>query len=142
MKSQSQLNFINFVVPKFMFEKKNVESDNFEILPKAVISRKNNQFHINVDVEITNLNNSLVLKMVCVGIFKYNTDDENLLLSFMSLNGPAIVFPYIRSFISSMSSLSGFETITLPTLNLSGYREQLIKDLIDLDDFELLCIKE
>ena len=80
MKSQSQLNFINFVVPKFMFEKKNVESDNFEILPKAVISRKNNQFHINVDVEITNLNNSLVLKMVCVGIFKYNTDDENLLL--------------------------------------------------------------
>ena len=133
MKSQSQLNFINFVVPKFMFEKKNVESDNFEILPKAVISRKNNQFHINVDVEITNLNNSLVLKMVCVGIFKYNTDDENLLLSFMSLNGPAIVFPYIRSFISSMSSLSGFETITLPTLNLSGYREQLIKDLIDLD---------
>ena len=132
MKSQSQLNFINFVVPKFMFEKKNVESDNFEILPKAVISRKNNQFHINVDVEITNLNNSLVLKMVCVGIFKYNTDDENLLLSFMSLNGPAIVFPYIRSFISSMSSLSGFETITLPTLNLSGYREQLIKDLIDL----------
>ena len=46
MKSQSQLNFINFVVPKFMFEKKNVESDNFEILPKAVISRKNNQFHI------------------------------------------------------------------------------------------------
>ena len=136
MKSQSQLNFINFVVPKFMFEKKNVESDNFEILPKAVISRKNNQFHINVDVEITNLNNSLVLKMVCVGIFKYNADDENLLLSFMSLNGPAIVFPYIRSFISSMSSLSGFETITLPTLNLSGYREQLIKDLIDLDDLK------
>lgn len=136
MKSQSQLNFINFVVPKFMFEKKNVESDNFEILPKAVISRKNNQFHINVDVEITNLNNSLVLKMVCVGIFKYNTDDENLLLSFMSLNGPAIVFPYIRSFISSMSSLSGFETITLPTLNMSGYREQLIKDLIDLDDLK------
>lgn len=136
MKSQSQLNFINFVVPKFMFEKKNVESDNFEILPKAVISRKNNQFHINVDVEITNLNNSLVLKMVCVGIFKYNTDDENLLLSFMSLNGPAIVFPYIRSFISSMSSLSGFETIILPTLNLSGYREQLIKDLIDLDDLK------
>ena len=136
MKSQSQLNFINFVVPKFMFEEKNVESDNFEILPKAVISRKNNQFHINVDVEITNLNNSLVLKMVCVGIFKYNTDDENLLLSFMSLNGPAIVFPYIRSFISSMSSLSGFETITLPTLNLSGYREQLIKDLIDLDDLK------
>ena len=136
MKSQSQLNFINFVVPKFMFEKKNVESDNFEILPKAVISRKNNQFHINVDVEITNLNNSLVLTMVCVGMFKYNTDDENLLLSFMSLNGPAIVFPYIRSFISSMSSLSGFETITLPTLNLSGYREQLIKDLIDLDDLK------
>ena len=136
MKSQSQLNFINFVVPKFMFEKKNVESDNFAILPKEVISRKNNQFHINVDVEITNLNNSLVLKMVCVGIFKYNTDDENLLLSFMSLNGPAIVFPYIRSFISSMSSLSGFETITLPTLNLSGYREQLIKDLIDLDDLK------
>ena len=61
-----------------------------------------------LDVEITNLNNSLVLKMVCVGIFKYNTDDENLLLSFIIVKWPCNCFPYIRSFISSMSSLSGF----------------------------------
>jgi preprotein translocase subunit SecB len=72
--------------------------------------------------------------MLCVGIFEYDTEDEKLLLNFLSVNGPAIVFPYIRSFISSFTALTGFDTITLPTLNLSGHKDELIKTLIYLED--------
>lgn len=133
---KSQLNFVNFVVPKFLFEKVQVEQQEsiFEIIPQAVISRKNNQFHINIDLEIFDVENNFNLKMLCVGIFEYDTEDELLLLNFLSVNGPAIVFPYIRSFVSSFTSLSGFDTITLPTLNLSGHKERLIETLIDLDN--------
>lgn len=133
---KSQLNFVNFVVPKFLFEKIQVDQQKsiFEIIPQAVISRKNKQFHINIDLEIIDIENSFNLKMICVGIFDYDIEDESLLLNFLSVNGPAIVFPYIRSFVSSFTSLSGFDTITLPTLNLLGHKERLIETLIDLDN--------
>ncbi len=133
---KSQLNFVNFVVPNFLFEKVQVDQPEniFEVIPQAVISRKNKQFHINIDLKIFDIENDFNLKMLCVGIFEYDTEDEQLLLNFLSVNGPAIVFPYIRSFVSSFTSLSGFDTITLPTLNLSSHKEQLIETLIDLDN--------
>lgn len=132
---KSDLSFINFVVPRFVFEKSPFEDseNSFEINPQAVIIRSSNQFHINVEIEIVDSKNEFNLKMLCIGVFKYNTEDEKTLLDFMSINGPAIVFPYIRSFISSYTALSGFDTITLPTLNLSGHKEKLIQGLIDLD---------
>jgi len=135
---KSQLNFVNFVVPKFKFDKQLIEEEgnSFEINPQAVISKKNKQFHINIDLEIKDADNDFILKMVSVGIFDYDTKDEKTLLNFMSINGPAIIFPYIRSFVSSFTSLSGFDTITLPTLNLLGYKEDLINNLIDLDEIE------
>ena len=133
---KSQLNFINFVVPKFLFEKIQVDQHEsvFEIIPQAVISRKNKQFHINIDIEILDIENNFNLKMLCVGIFEYDKEDEPLLVNFLSVNGPAIVFPYIRSFVSSFTSLTGFDIITLPTLNLSSHKERLIETLIDLDN--------
>lgn len=132
---KSDLKFVNFVVPKFLFEKVTVdESSNlFSINPQAIIIRSEKQFHINIDVEILDSKNDFNLKMLCIGIFDYDTEDEQLILNFMSINGPAIVFPYIRSFISSYTALSGFDTITLPTLNLSNHKEKLINTLIDLD---------
>ena len=132
---ESNLNFRNFVVPRFQFEKTeiDIEKSSFEIQPQALISRKKQQFHINIELELLNKENQFILKMTSVGIFNYTAQEEELLLNFMSVNGPAIVFPYIRSFISNLTSLSGFETVTLPTLNLSGFKEDLIKNLIDLD---------
>lgn len=137
---KSQLTFKNFVIPKVSFEKLDVEGkkNEFTILPQAIINRSESQFHINVDVEINDVDNQFSLKILAVGIFEYDkiNVDETTLLNFMSINGPAIIFPYIRSFVSSFTALSGFDTVTLPTLNLSGYKEELIKNLIDLDQLK------
>lgn len=132
---KSQLNFINFVVPKFLFEKLPIEKedDSFEIKPQAVINREKGQFHINIDIEINDSENSFSLKMFAVGVFEFEVEKEEYLLNFMSINGPAIIFPYIRSFVSSFTSLSGFDTITLPTLNLSGFKDEILNNLIDVN---------
>lgn len=135
---KSDLKFVNFVVPKFLFEKAEIDksADLFSINPQAVIMRSTKQIHINFDIEILDSENNFNLKMLCIGVFDYDTDDEELLLNFISLNGPAIVFPYIRSFISSYTALSGFDTITLPTLNLSNQREKIRNNFIDLDSLQ------
>jgi preprotein translocase subunit SecB len=135
---KSDLKFVNFVVPKFLFEKVEIDksADLFSINPQAVIIRSAKQIHINFDVDILDAENNFNLKMMCIGVFDYETEDEELILNFMSLNGPAIVFPYIRSFVSSYTALSGFDTITLPTLNFLSHREKLRNSFIDLDSLE------
>lgn len=135
---KSDLKFVNFVVPKFLFEKVEIEesSDLFSINPQAIIIRSTKQIHINFEVDILDAQNNFNLKMLCIGIFDYDSEDEDLILNFMSLNGPAIVFPYIRSFVSSYTALSGFDTITLPTLNLSTYKEKLRDNFVDLDSLQ------
>ncbi|SEA87683.1 preprotein translocase subunit SecB [Flavobacterium gillisiae] len=135
---KSDLKFVNFVVPKFLFEKTDIDADAnlFSINPQAVIIRSENKIHINFDIEILDAENNFNLKMLCIGVFDYDTEDEELILNFMSLNGPAIVFPYIRSFVSSYTALSGFDTITLPTLNFLSHQEKLRNNFVDLDSLQ------
>lgn len=135
---KSDLKFVNFVVPKFLFEKTEIDenADLFSINPQAVIIRSEKKIHINFDIEILDVENNFNLKMICIGIFDYDTEDEELILNFMSLNGPAIVFPYIRSFVSSYTALSGFDTITLPTLNFLSHKEKLRNNFVDLDSLQ------
>ena len=137
---KSQLSFKNFVVPHVAFEKLGVNevAQKFDIQPQAVINRTEGQFHINFMLDIVDTENNFSLNMLATGIFEYDitSTEENTLLNFMSLNGPAIIFPYIRSFVASFTALSGFDTVTLPTLNLSGYKDDLIKNLIELDNLK------
>lgn len=135
---KSDLKFVNFVVPKFLFEKTEIDKNAnlFSINPQAVIIRSEKKIHINFDIEILDVENNFNLKMLCIGVFDYDTEDEELILSFMSLNGPAIVFPYIRSFVSSYTALSGFDTITLPTLNFLSHKEKLRNSFVDLDSLQ------
>lgn len=136
---KSELYFVDFIVPRFLFEKGHYENikDPISIKPKAMISRTKKQFHINMEVELIDEENDFKLKMLGIGIFNYETDDQEHLVSFLSINGPAIVFPYVRSFISSVTALSGFDTITLPTMNLSGFKEELIAGLVDVDSQQI-----
>ncbi|WET47710.1 protein-export chaperone SecB [Chryseobacterium indologenes] len=135
---QSKLKFKNFVVPKFLFEKIEIENNEelFDIIPQAILSYKKKQFHINIDIEIIDIKNSFVIKMLAVGIFEFEKIEDNILKSFISVNGLAIIFPYIRAFISSYTALSGFDTITLPTLNLTSFKDSILEELIILEDEE------
>ena len=53
--------------------------------------------------------------------------EEKQLNNYFYINAPAILFPYIRAYITTLTSLSGLKPIILPTLNLIG----LGKDLAD-----------
>jgi len=49
-----------------------------------------------------------------------NTISEEFKTSgFVQTNAPAIAFPYLRSFISTMSINAGFSPIILPAVNLT-----------------------
>lgn len=54
-----------------------------------------------------------------VGIFQMDQDGQNMIIDeFMKSYAPAHIFPYLREFLSSLSSRAGLPTIILPPLNI------------------------
>ena len=49
--------------------------------------------------------------------------------AFFTMNAPAIIFPYIRGYISMLTSLSGCGNVLLPTLNLTSLGEKLAQNI-------------
>lgn len=139
--TKSQLSFKNFLVQDFEYKKvfeiekpETGESVSLSIQPRALISRKNNFLHILLNTKFIDYKLEISIKGVFIGVFEFETDDEDLLINFLSLNAPAIIFPYIRSLISSFTSQSGSETVILPTLNLIRHKQEIIDTLIDIDE--------
>lgn len=63
---------------------------------------------------------TIQIMVKAVGYFNF---DQSLPIEkrnvFYRINAPAILFPYVRAYISSLTALSGISPIILPTLNLA-----------------------
>ena len=69
-----------------------------------------------------------VLKHNCkfVGIFLVKKEDENMNIEdFVRNNAPALMLPYIREHITSISSKAGIKPIILPPINLIALIDNL-----------------
>lgn len=97
-------------------------SDKVEILidRKHFEPNEDGDFEINVSVEIkpSNLENSL-LKVTYFGFFSKSEGQDEVLKfkDFAVKNGPAIIYPYVRQFVRSLSLEAGFNPIILPVVN-------------------------
>lgn len=74
-----------------------------------------------MELEVKNESNDLNIVVKAIGIFEFDRDlpDKHKEIFFNS-SAPAILFPYIRAYITSLTALSGIQPIILPTINLSG----------------------
>jgi preprotein translocase subunit SecB len=89
--------------------------------PRGVVDKEKRTFKIYLGVHINANEGYFVADFQVLGGFSYseNTVVENLNNLFFT-NAPAILFPYVRAYISTITNLSGTLGITLPTLNLSS----------------------
>lgn len=98
---------------------KDVEfSLNYNVLP----SKDENRFGIRFNISITNDDKGLSLLVTAIGHFSMSgvDDTETFLKSdFVIKSAPAIAFPYLRSFISTLLINSGLNSVILPALNFS-----------------------
>lgn len=123
-----------FVVESHIKRKKKVAKKlylKYRILPSCIIDEKKKLFEIKLVVEIEDENSQFSVKVVILGIFEFKevTNIDNL-NNYFYVNAPAIIFPYVRSYIAALTSLSGFETINLPPVNVSVLKEDLKNNII------------
>lgn len=64
------------------------------------------------------------IKVRMVGLFEHFGEISLPLETFGKINGAAIIFPYIREHITSLSQKAGLPPIILPTVNFANTTEE------------------
>lgn len=134
---KASFSFVNFIVREshIVLNEQGEFNIDIDIKPKGYILKSLNQFHLELDVEIKEEHNRFNIKLVTISTFNFDPDAnlEEYKSTLFVENAPAIVFPYIRAYISNLTVQSGLFTITLPTLNLSGLAKDLKGNIKEME---------
>lgn len=93
-----------------------------DIRPSGVFDRDQREYRLAFDLYIR-VRGEEAVYIKCLSLFKMGGED---IPDYFYANSIAIVFPYVRAFISTVSLQAGVTpAIILPTLNLSSLRDRL-----------------
>lgn len=124
--STSRFQFEGYIIDKasIALKNKNVGTEmEFRIEPNAQVA--NDKMNLTLEVEVNDKEQNLMLNLRVVGFFRYDGEQVKEINQFLYLNGPAILFPYVRSYVSNITALSGLPPIIMPTLNMQPVGEYL-----------------
>ena len=107
----------------------------FGIEPNGIFEEDNKMFILTLNVLLKDKKSSLEVKMTVTGKFKYETNDIQELVPYLGFNAPAIIFPYIRAYITNITALGGMSPIILPTLNMESVGKELLDKISSNEGF-------
>lgn len=123
-KQEAQFRFIDFKVIKSIYQidvpkfKQGGKLDvNFKF-PAELDYAQGQPIAFPMEVLIENEDKSLRIQVGIIGVFESNVDITKE-KSFIEVSAPAIIFPYIRAYVSNLTSMSGIQPILLPTYNMT-----------------------
>lgn len=134
--SEATLKFLGYDLEKINYERNNLfdSSIDSEILPKinAMIIYKDEskkEANIILGIKYDNENNlPFSLEVVLRGFFEFNDEDQKIIFQ----NGTAIMYPYMRSIITDITSKTNYTPIILPTMNFYNLLSK------ELENYELI----
>lgn len=127
-----------FQLEKYLFNKVSINLENkgneemvVDFNPSGVYIQEKSQYNLKFTFkaffEEQGIENPYVL-IECTGFFKFeDVQDTEQIPSFFYRNAIAILFPYLRAFVSMVTLQANVAPVVLPTLNLSDL-EQPLKD--------------
>lgn len=108
----------------------NIQNDaelNISFSPKGVFYAKNARYDLVFDVTVECVKTGKeVIKVSCEASFSFgkNVSIKDI-PDYFYPNSLAIVFPYVRAFVSTVSLQANVQPVVLPTVNLMGLTEEL-----------------
>lgn len=120
----AQFRFVNYRITEsaIQIDPEREPNDELEVNFEQTIGvhETENRMRLLLNTTITDKDSVLSIAVKAEGFFEFDSElDEEMKDDFFNTNAPAILFPYIRAYISTLSTLSGLKPIILPTLNLS-----------------------
>ena len=140
MAEQSGFQFDNFFIKRAVIDInddiKNRPELSIKFSPSGIINRNDKVFQLHLDIEIKDEGGFINIEVSSFANFHFEDNlEQDTLDNFFYINASALIFPYIRAYISALTTLSGMNPITLPTMNLTSLSEDLknnTKDLAEL----------
>lgn len=118
---KSPFSFNNFHVAEFSIKRNpnEVGTAGFDFEPKGFINEKDGTYMLEIAFSVTDSNDAYQITANCLAFFNFDKSVSSVdeISNFFYGNAPAIAFPYIRSFVASVTALSGLEAIHLPLLH-------------------------
>ena len=120
----AKFRFKGFSIQKSLIEIKGDLNPNNKIdvefkQTSSVNESESKYMHV-LGVSIKDKEGKLNIEVEANGFFEFDKElDEDARSKFFNVNAPAILFPYVRAYITTLTSLSGISPVILPTLNLS-----------------------
>lgn len=125
---QNKIRFVKFFVESLDYNCKNIESKDIneelaiELKVTSAFSEEDlRSYLIKIEVGLTSKDNVFKLTSKTVGFFETDEDitDEFKSSAFVKINSPAILFPFIRSYINTITTNSGIAPVILPSINFT-----------------------
>ena len=84
--------------------------------------KQNYNYSVTFNVELKRQNNSFALTLKATALFETQEpiDEDFKKSGFVKINSPAIAFPFIRSFINTLTTNAGISPVILPAFNFSN----------------------
>lgn len=80
---------------------------------------------VGLSVRLIDDEKDMNISLKITGQFEINQiEDIDEIHQFLSVNGTAIIYPYVRSVISMVSSLDSEQAVVLPTINTTNFRNE------------------
>jgi len=132
MENYSKFQFKGFKIIRSLIERNDKTPSKkiaLNFLPKGLINKQEGNFQLHLDVKIEDENKVYNINIKAIANYHFENKDElDNLNDLFYINAPALLFPYIRAYISTLTNLSGFDPINLPTLNMTSLGENLKKN--------------
>lgn len=129
----SVLSLHQILIDKIVFERnddcsKLPDNMSFEFNSKLCYADDKENYRLIVDVALGNgADKDIFMNVVMSGFFSFDTDselDQTYKEKLIQENTLAIMFPYIRSVITTITSQTGIQPVILPLINIVGLLEQ------------------
>lgn len=132
---RASFNIINYQFRKFILNLDNLENQEFKIKfeTSGVYVSENKTFELKFQAIIFNGDNqnTPIIDATCIGVFQFeNIEHFEEIPEFFYRNSIAILFPYLRAYISIVTTQANLSGIILPTYNLSSLEEDLRKSTL------------
>jgi len=123
-----------FSLENYQFDKVNIDLENHKSKDlnlsfdtKGIFNKKTKKFELIFQVTVKQSgNDNPFVEIRCKGLFTFeNVSKIDDVPDFFYRNSIAILFPYVRTYLSLVTTQANVPGIILPTLNLSGLEGEL-----------------
>lgn len=127
----AKFSFDNHIFTDFEIHTQNATDElTLQLHPNGVFDADNRVFSLQIDFRIISEKNepeNLFVAVRCMAKFTFEeaVTDLNEIPNYFYANSIAIVYPYLRAFISTLTIQSNTRPIVLPTMNLTTLGKDL-----------------